>query len=87
VGLILHPLLNLEKHFAQKPFIHGLLALSPPCFVLSCRGPWLALEAAWNHVRNQRQILPGGLFLLPGTYEHSPLTANGFFLLLGLFNG
>jgi hypothetical protein len=46
VGLILFPLLNLEKYFAQKPFLHGLLVLSLACFVLSCIGPCRAPKNA-----------------------------------------
>jgi hypothetical protein len=63
-------LLNIYKCF--KTFINAPIQqylrflLSPHCY--------LALKAAWNNVRNQRQILPGGLFLLPGTYEHSPFS-------------
>jgi hypothetical protein len=43
VCIILRPLWILEIHFAWKPFLHRLLELSPPCFVLSFRGPWIDL--------------------------------------------
>jgi hypothetical protein len=62
VGLILHPFFNLEKYFAQKPFLHGLLALSPPCFVLSCRGPCLAvgllpdIKSKFKHKRKETDM-------------------------------
>jgi hypothetical protein len=61
VGLILHPLLNLEKYFARKSFLHWLLALSPPCFVLSCRGPW-PIQLAACHIASLtwRQLSKAG---------------------------
>jgi hypothetical protein len=45
VCIILRPLWILEKHFAWKLFLHRLPELSPPCFVLSFRGPWLVMYA------------------------------------------
>jgi hypothetical protein len=49
VCIILRPLWILEKHFAWQLFLHRLLELSPPCFILSFRGPWVDLLLCTVH--------------------------------------
>jgi hypothetical protein len=75
VCIILRPLWILEKHFAWKPFIHRLLELSPPCFVLSFRGPWtiklseiIRCEPAYENYPRTKSSL---LFLIKKTHNNA----------------